>query len=342
MTLFRFARAAFLFVVSVAPLLVTGCGGDSNDGGRVLNVVGVYATSLDEPWNGVVNSSLVDAEANGDINYDAVDNVGYAPGAFEGTLRRLIAEKNPDMLIGDSFGNEAAARRVAADFPAIAFAFGSAEGPTAPNYSVFDNWIHEPAYLSGMLAGGMTKSNVVGIVGGFPVAEVNRLVNGFTAGARSVNPDVRVLVTYLSSWFDPAAAAAATREQIAQGADLFYAERAGVIETAAENGFLSVGNITDQESVSPSTVLTSCLWSTEPMVEYLISVVREGTYVGEDLRRLSMLTAGGAALAPLNYNVTGGIPAELADRVLQTQSAIARGGFVVPIDESTPAGSVIK
>lgn len=342
MTPIRTTRRAFVSAVSVALLLLAGCGGDSNDGGRKLNVVGIYATSLDEPWNGVVNSSLVDAEAAGDIEYNAVDNVGYAPGAFEGTLRRVIAERNPDMLIGDSFGNEAAARRVAADFPAIAFAFGSAEGPTAPNYSVFDNWIHEPAYLSGMLAGGMTKSNVVGIVGGYPVAEVNRLVNGFTAGARSVNPNVQVLVTYLSSWYDPAAAAAATRAQIAQGADIFYAERAGVIEESASVGLLSVGNIVDQESVSPKTVLTSNLWNTHPMVDYLISNIRDGSYVGEDLRRLSMLAAGGAALAPLNYNVTGGIPAELADRVLQTQSAIARGAFVVPIDESTPQGAVIK
>ena len=74
------------------------------------------------------------------------------------------------------FGVEQAARKVAADYPEVAFVMGSSFQPQDPNFSVFDNWIHEPAYLSGMLAGGLTKSGTIGVVGGMPVPEVNRLV----------------------------------------------------------------------------------------------------------------------------------------------------------------------
>ena len=84
-----------------------------------------------------------------------------------------------------------------------------------------------------MLAGGLTKSNVIGVVGGYPVPEVNRIANAFIAGAQAVNPDVEVKVSFINSWFDPATAKEAALAQIGAGADVLYAERFGVIEAAA-------------------------------------------------------------------------------------------------------------
>jgi basic membrane lipoprotein Med (substrate-binding protein (PBP1-ABC) superfamily) len=93
---------------------------------------------------------------------------------------------------------------VAADYPNIAFAFGSSYGPTGKNFSVFDNWIQEPAYLCGMIAGGMTKTNTVGVVAAMPIPEVDRLVNAFIAGAKNTNPNIKVLVSFINSFYDPA------------------------------------------------------------------------------------------------------------------------------------------
>ena len=151
---------------------------------------------------------------------------------MERILREVAETDVPDIIFGDAFGNEEAVRAVAADYPDIAFVFGSGGGPVEPNLSVFDNWIHEPAYLGGMLAGGLTESNVIGVVGGMPVPEVNRLVNAFIAGAKEVNPEVEVKVSFINSWFDPAAAKEAALAQIDAGADVLYAERFGVIEAA--------------------------------------------------------------------------------------------------------------
>jgi basic membrane lipoprotein Med (substrate-binding protein (PBP1-ABC) superfamily) len=111
-----------------------------------------------------------------------------------------------------------------------------------------------------MLAGGLTKSNKVGVVGGYPVPEVNRLVNAFIAGAKEVNPVVEVLVNFINSWFDPAAAKEAALAQIDAGADVLYAERFGVIEAAEEKGLFAFGNMSDQNEL-PEFVVSSPVWN---------------------------------------------------------------------------------
>ncbi|MDI6770401.1 MAG: BMP family protein, partial [Anaerolineales bacterium] len=230
---------------------------------------------------------------------------------------------------------EEAARRVAADYPNIAFAFGSGLGPSEPNFSVFDNWIHEPAYLCGMLAGGLTKSNIVGVVGGHPVPEVNRLVNAFIAGAKEVNPNTKVLVTFINSWFDPAAAKEAALAQIDAGADVLYAERFGVIEAAKENGLFAFGNMSDQNELAPDLVVSSPAWNMNPTVEYLIEQVQSGAYTAQDLKDFSMVGKGGASLAPF-HGTEGKIPADLLAKVREREQQIKDGLFRVDISEQQP------
>lgn len=303
-----------------------------------LNVFGAYATAIEEPWDGVIHSALNKAQEEGQIVYTYTDDIGYA-GDMERILREVGEQEAPDIIFGDAFGNEEAVRRVAADYPEIAFVFGSGGGPAEPNFSVFDNWIHEPAYLSGMLAGGLTESNIVGVVGGFPVPEVNRIVNAFIAGAEEVNPDVDVKTTFINSWFDPAAAKEAALAQIDAGADVLFAERFGVIEAAAENGFYSFGNMSDQTELAPESVVSGPVWNMEPTVAYIINQVAGGTYTSQDLKDFSMVAKGGANLAPINENVEGGIPADLIEQVQTKEDEIIKGLFRVDIDEAQPPAS---
>jgi basic membrane protein A and related proteins len=304
----------------------------------VLSVFGAYATAIEEPWDGVIHSALQKAQTENRITYEFTDDIGYA-GDMERVLREVAEQKKPDIIFGDAFGNEEAVRRVAKDFPEIAFVFGSGGGPAEPNFSVFDNWIHEPAYLSGMLAGGLTKSNVIGVVGGFPVPEVNRIVNAFIAGAQSVNPDVDVKTSFINSWFDPAAAKEAALAQIDSGADVLFAERFGVIEAAAENSLYAFGNMSDQKELAPEFVVSSPVWNMEPTVDYIIDQVAGGTYTAQDLKDFSMVAKGGASLAPINTDVTGGIPQELIDQVKTKEEEIKSGLFRVDIDEAQPPAS---
>ena len=302
-----------------------------------LKVFGAYATEIEEPWDGVIHAAL-QAEADAErIEYTFVDALGYS-GDMELTLRDTAELEQPDISFGDAFGNEEAVRAVAADYPDIAFVFGSGGGPAGENFSVFDNWIHEPAYLAGMLAGGLTKSGVIGVVGGHPVPEVNRITNAFIAGAQSVNPEVETKVSFINSWFDPAKAKEAALAQVDAGADVLYAERAGVIEAAAERDLLAVGNMSDQSADAPDSVLTSVTWNMTPTVEYVIDQVAGGTYTAQDLKDFSMVAKGGAALAPINEAL---VTPELLETVQAKEAEIVSGIFRVDINEAVPQGSVI-
>ena len=298
-----------------------------------LAVFGAFATAIEEPWDGVIHTALLNEQEAGRITYEFVDDIGYA-GDMERILRD-VADEAPAVIFGDAFGNEEAVRRVAADYPEIAFVFGSGLSPSEPNVSVFDNWIHEPAYLSGLIAGTVSESGVVGVVGGNPVPEVNRIVNAFEVGVTEANPEARVLVTFINSWFDPPAAKEAALAQIDAGADVLFAERFGVIEAAEENGLLAFGNMSDQNSLAPDTVVTGPVWDMQPTVDYVLSQVEAGSYTALDLKDFSMMAKGGASLAPL-HGFEETLDPELVALVRQKEEEIRTGLFRVPILEETP------
>jgi basic membrane lipoprotein Med (substrate-binding protein (PBP1-ABC) superfamily) len=200
---------------------------------------------------------------------------------------------------------------------------------------VFDNYIQEPAYLTGMVAGGLSKSGKIGMVGGYPIAEVNRLRNAFMAGAREVNPKVQFLVTCFSSWFDPPKAKEAAFAMIDKGADVMYAERFGVSDAAKERKVLAIGNVIDTQAQYPDTVVASALWHMEPTVDRAIAAVKGGSFKAEDYGPYSMMKHKGSSLAPLG-NFESKLPAGLLEKVRAKEKAIADGKFAVKVDDGAP------
>ena len=140
-----------------------------------------------------------------------------------------------------------------------------------------------------MLAGGLTQTGTIGVVGGVGVPEVNRIANAFIAGAQAVNPEVVTKVSFINEWFNLATAKEAALAQIDAGADVLYAERAGVIPAAAENGLLAIGNMSDQSAEAPDSVVTSVTWNMTPTVEYVIDQVAGGGTCAQRARRLFRL-----------------------------------------------------
>ena len=242
-------------------------------------------------------------------------------------------------IMGDAFAAEEAVRKVAAEFPDIPFAFGSGEKPVEPNMSVFDNWLQDPAYLSGMLAGGLTKSNTIGVVGAMPIPEVNRIVNAFVQGVKETNPKATVKVSFINTFFDPAAAKQAANAQVAAGADVLFAERDGVIAAAQEADIPVIGMMVDQQEESPEHVVTSLIWHMRPTVDAVVEQATSGPEA-VDLGEYSFMKDGGSELAPINTDVVGGVPDDLKKKVEDKQAEIMDGSFTTPVDEAAPAGSI--
>jgi basic membrane lipoprotein Med (substrate-binding protein (PBP1-ABC) superfamily) len=326
--------------------ILTACGGttgnesSSNDSGDAAAplVYGVFATPLEEPWDGAIHAALTAAAADGEITYKHVDDLNTSD-AMERGLRDICENEKPAAIVGDSFAAEEAVRKVAADYPEIVFAFGSGEKAQAPNLSVFDNWLQDPAYLAGMLAGGLTKSGTIGVVGAMPIPEVNRIVNAFVLGVAETNPDATVKVSFINSFFDPAAAKQAAQAQIAAGADMLFAERDGVIAAAEEADIPVIGMMVDQESESPEHVVTSLIWDVRPTVDAVIAQIKDGPE-GVDLGPYSFMAAGGSSIADINTDIVGGVPEDLVAQVEDKQAAMEDGSFETPVDETAPAKSI--
>jgi basic membrane protein A len=343
-------RVVAVMAAAAAIALTAACGGNTGDEASTSNdtgdavaakplVYGVFSTPIEEPWDGAVHRAVQALADEGKITYKHVDNVGTS-GGMERTLRDIAQNDKPVMIVGDSYGNEDVARSVAKDFPKIAFVMGSGEAPVEPNYAVFDNWLQDPAYLAGMLAGGLTKTNTIGVVGGIPVPEINRIVNAFVKGAQSTNPEVNVKVTFINTFFDPAKAKQAALAQVAQGADVLFAERDGVIEAAKEKGLPSIGMMVDQKDQAPESVVTSLVWNMQPTIEEAFTQVQAGSFKGVDMREFSFMKNGGSSLADINTGITGGVPDDLLAAVKEQEKKILSGEFTTPIDDSEPKGSI--
>ena len=323
---------------AVAPLLATAvffglaAAAPSPVHAESLKVAGIFETPIEEPWVKQIHQALLKGQKELDLDYTWSESVKAADFA---RVMREYAEKGYQLIMGDAFGAERIARRVARDYPDTAFVFGSGIGPADPNFGVFDNWIHEPAYLSGMIAGKMTKSNTIGVVGGIAIPEINRLSNAFCGGAKEVNPDVKCKFSFIGSFFDPPKAKEAAIAQIEAGVDVIYAERFGVIEAAAEKGILAISNMSDQASLGPDTVITGPIWDMWPTVKHVVALVRAGVFTAQDFGGFSYMGKGGSYLAPY-HAFADKLPGDVKTLVAERQQEILDGTYRVDVDESAP------
>ena len=303
-------------------------------GAKKIKVAGIYTQPIQQKWDARLHQALVTAQKAGDIDYkfsEKVANTDYI------RVLREYAESGVELIVGEAFGISKEARKVADDYPKVAFLMGDPFKPHGSNFSVFDNYIHEPCYLMGILAGSMTKSNKIGMVGGYPIGEVNRLFHAFMNGARSVNKDVQFKVTFIGSWYDPPKAKEAAFAQIEAGVDVMYAERAGVVDAARDKGIIAFGNVNDmnKEENGKDVVVTSALWDMTKAVANAVALVKAGKFKAEDYKEWTMMQKGGASLAPY-YEFEDRIPAAAKAKVAEVQKAILDGSYTVKIIDEEP------
>ena len=320
-----FSRRALIGAVASAGLLLSAGAALA----ETIKVAAIYTLPVEQQWISRIHKALNAAKDRGDIEYVWSENVANTD--YERVMREY-AESGVNLIVGEVFGLERAARKVAKDYPETAFLMGSSFGPVAPNFSVFDNWIHEPSYLSGMVAGSMTESNVIGMVGGYAIPEVNRLMNAFMDGAREVNPEVKFLVNFIDSWYDPPKAKESAFAMMDAGADIMYAERFGVADAAVERGVKAVGNVIDTSADYPNTIIASALWQMEPTIDRAVANVAGGNWEAADYGQYSFMAYGGSSLV-IDENL---VPADVVAKVKEREKEILDGLFRVNVNDAAP------
>ncbi|WP_439124085.1 BMP family protein [Marivita sp.] len=296
----------------------------------VVKVAGVHASPVENAWNSRIHLAMQQAADAGLIEYEFSE--GVAATDYPRAMREY-AESGVQLVWGESYAVEREAREVAADYADTAFLMGSSGGPEGDNFGVFGTRNHEAAYLAGMLAGKMSESNVFGSVGGYPIPEVNLLINAFRMGVSEVNPDASFLNGFIGAWFDPARAQEAAIAQIDSGADILFGERIGTADAAQTKGVKAIGSLIDYTPRYPETVFANAIWNYGPTIEAIVSDITAGNPVGKDYTEFSFMQYGGNEL----IYVDSMVPADAVPAMEAKRAAIQSGEFEVPIDANEPA-----
>jgi basic membrane lipoprotein Med (substrate-binding protein (PBP1-ABC) superfamily) len=320
-------RALAIALALLLPL-AAGCHGNDPAGGPQPFRVALLTPGpiSDGGWNASAYDGLqlIKKELGADVS-----NVQTStPSEFAQGFRDY-AQQGYDLVFGHGFEFQDAAMQVGAEFPKTAFVVSSGSVHAANVASLtFD--LDQATYLAGIVAASLSKSGRAGCVGGIKLPVIRTTFLGFTAGAKSVNPNFVVAETYLGSFEDVAAAKAATDALIAQGADLVLqnadAAGLGVFQAAAAQGVLAFGTNRDQSDVAPDTVLASATISIPKAFLQVAQEVKEKRFAGrvveEDL-------ATGVIDFVVNPKLAARIPADVQQRVADARAKIVSGELKV-------------
>jgi simple sugar transport system substrate-binding protein len=254
----------------------------------------------------------------------------------ERVIRDLVAQGHK-LIFATSFGYGDAMEKVAKDHPDVKFEHATGY-KTADNLRVYEGRFYEDAYLAGVIAGKMTKTNTLGFVASFPIPEVLRNINAYTLGAQSVNPKVRTKVVWVNTWFDPPKEAEAAQSLINQKADVLLqnTDSTAVLQTAEKNGKYAFGWDSDMSAFAPKAHLASAVLTWAPYYEKAVNDVLNNSWKTEVTKWGTK--EGMNDLIKINDEV----PEDIRKRIDELKAGLKDGSFTVfkgPITDS--AGKVV-
>jgi len=252
-----------------------------------------------------------------------------------GVMEELIAE-GCEVIICNSYGYGPYELQIAEKHPDVKFLHASGI-ETSENLGTYFGRIYQMRYLSGIVAGLQTKTNKIGYVAAFPLPEVNRGINAFMMGVRSVNPNAKVYVTFSDSWTDYEQNANATRALIAKH-DLdvitLHADANATLDIAEEKGIWSIGYNLDNTENYPNTFLTAPIWQWEKYYESYILKCLQDKHIGIDYWEGA--ETGVVSLAPLTKHVDKNAAAQV-NRELHKMQTEYYDVFYGPIKDNKGA-----
>jgi len=271
------AAAGTLLAASGLPLRAARADDPLKVGFIYVGPVGDYGWSYQHDQGRLA----VEAELGDAVSTTYVESV--PEGADAERVLAQLASGGHDLIFATSFGFMNATLKVARQFPNVVFEHATGY-KRADNVSTYAARFYEGRYVIGVIAGLMTKSNVIGYVASVPIPEVMRGVNAFTRGLQSVNPDATVKVIWVNSWYDPGKEREAAETLVAQGADLLtqHTDSPAPVQVAAEKGLYAFGQATDMLKFGPEAHLTAIVDNWRGYYVERTRAVLDGTWSSTD------------------------------------------------------------
>ena len=266
---------------------------------------------------------VLEKEFGDKITTSFVENVPEAADA-ERVFRDMVGQGNK-LIFGTTFGYMEPMMKVAADHKEVKFEHATGY-KQADNLRTYDSRTYEGAYMAGVIAGKMTKSHTLGVVGSIPIPEVIRNINSFTLGAQSVNPKVKTKVVWVNEWFAPPKETEAAQSLINAGADVLFqnTDSSAVLKTAATNKKLAFGWDSDMSAYAPDAHLASAVINWTP---YYVKATREALEGGWSGGGHTWWGVKEGAIDIVS--ISDKVPAETKEQVEKIKAGLKDGSFVI-------------
>ena len=256
------------------------------------------------------------------IQTSFVENVPESADA-ERVIRDMVGQGNK-LVFGTTFGYMEPMLKVAADTPDVKFEHATGYKQAA-NMRTYDSRTYEGAYMAGVIAGKMTKSNTLGVVGSVPIPEVVRNINSFTLGAQSVNPKIKTKVVWVNKWFDPPKETEGAQSLLNQGADVLFqnTDSSAVLQTAEKAGKYAFGWDSDMSKFGPKSHLASAVINWGP---YYIKAVKDAL----DGKWATGQTWWGVKEGAIDMvSIAADVPDETKKKIDEIKAGLKDGSFVI-------------
>jgi basic membrane protein A and related proteins len=330
-------------ILVVLLLLALGCTAAFAEQ-KELQVGFVYVSPVGNAgWSFAHDEARKEVEAMEGVTTSYVEAVREGPDSERVILN--MARKGYNVIFATSFGYMDPMLKVAGQFPDIIFMHCSGF-KLADNMGNYFGRMYQARYLSGMVAGAMTKSNILGYAAAFPIPEVIRGINAFALGAQAVNPKAQVRVVWTKTWYDPATEKEAAKSLLDVGADVIaqHQDSSAPQEAAQERGVYSIGYNSDMSAFAPKAHLTAPVWNWGPLYKEVIKDVQQGAWKSRAI--WYGMKEGIVDLAPYGPMV----PEDVRRRVDEKKKEIIDGTFhpfAGPIKDQkgevkVPAGTIPK
>lgn len=319
--------AMALVLIMIVSLFTAGCGQGKSDetpqGEEKLKVAFVYIGSPgDAGWTYAHDQGRKYLEEQ--LPYVETEVVESVPEADSERVIEQLAAKGNKIIFTTSFGYMDPTIRVAKKYPEVVFLHCSGY-KTDKNVGTYFGRMYQARYLSGLVAGKATKTNVIGYVAAHPIPEVIRGINAFTLGVRKVNPQAKVKVIWTNTWFDPVREKEVANTLLDAVADVIaqHQDTPGPQQAAQERGKLSIGYNSDMSALAPKAVMTSAIWNWGPYYVRTVEAVKNGTWKPEQY--WGPMSDGIVDLAPFGPMV----PEETKQLVEEEKQKILKGEWDV-------------